>query len=77
MTVPATGSSMSTKRVSFHDIMIIITRQTMIMMGFLNSMSSDAMMEFSISATSPVMRAMTSPLRSLVKYDMGSLTILS
>ena len=53
------------------------TRQTMIITGFLNSMSSDDMMENSISATSPLMRAMTSPLRSLVKKPMGSTVILS
>ena len=36
-------------------------------MGFLKSMSSDDMMEFSISCTSPLMRAMMSPLRSSEK----------
>ncbi len=61
------GRSTSTKRVSCQEIMIIMPRQTMIITGFLKSMSSEAMMEFSISATSPVMRAMTSPLRSEVK----------
>ena len=35
------------------------------------------MIEFSISATSPLMRAITSPLRSEVKKPMGSDTILS
>ena len=40
----------------------------MIMIGFLKNMSSDDMMEFSISATSPVMRAMTSPLRESVRF---------
>ena len=40
-------------------------------------MSSEAMMEFSTSATSPLMRAITSPLRSEVKNDMGRVVILS
>ena len=55
---------------------IIITRQAMIMMGFLNSMSSEVMMEFSTSVTSPLMRAITSPLRSLEKKPMGNEIIL-
>ena len=36
-------------------------------MGFLMSMSIQAMMLFSISCTSPLMRAMMSPLRSSLK----------
>ncbi len=77
ITIPASGRSISTNIVSCHEMMIIITRQTMIIMGFLNIMSSDAMMEFSISPTSPVMRAITSPLRSWVKNEIGRATILS
>ena len=46
------------------------------MMGFLNIMSSDCIMEFSISATSPLMRAITSPFRADVKKEIGSVTIL-
>ena len=40
-------------------------------------MSSDDIIEFSISATSPLMRAITSPLRSLVKKPIGRAVILS
>ena len=46
-------------------------------MGFLMSMSSDVTIEFSTSLTSPVMRAMISPLRSFEKKPMGRLTTLS
>ena len=55
----------------------IITRHTMIMMGFLKNISSDDIIEFSISATSPVIRAITSPLRASVKNEMGRFRILS
>ena len=44
----------------------------MMRMGFLKSMSSDDMMLLSISPTSPVMRAMMSPLRSSEKNPRGS-----
>ena len=76
MTQPAMGSSTSTNSVSCQLMTIIITRQAMIMMGFLNSMSSEVMMEFSTSVTSPLMRAITSPLRSLEKKPMGNEIIL-
>ena len=46
-------------------------------MGSLMSMAMEAVMEFSTSDTSPVMRAMMSPLRSSVKKPMGRLRILS
>ena len=48
----------------------------MMSMGFLKSMSSEDMMELSISATSPLMRAMMSPLRSSEKNPSGSEVIL-
>ena len=41
-------------------------------MGFLNSISNDAMMLFSTSCTSPLMRAMMSPFRSSLKKPKGS-----
>ena len=77
MTYPATGSRMKTKIVSCHEMTSIIEMQAMIITGFLNIMSSEAMTDDSISATSPLMRAMTSPLRSAVKNEMGSVVILS
>ena len=73
---PAMGSSTSTNSVNCQLMTIIITRQAIIMMGFLNSMSSEVMIEFSTSVTSPLMRAITSPLRSLEKKAMGSDVIL-
>ena len=76
MIKPATGNSTSTNRVSCQLKAIIIVRQAMIMMGFLNIMSSEDMTEFSTSVTSPLMRAITSPLRSLEKKPMGKETIL-
>ena len=54
-----------------------MVRHTTIMMGFLNIMSSDAMMELSTSVTSPLIRASTSPLRSFEKKPMGRLGVLS
>ena len=44
--------------------------------GFLKSMSSDDIMLLSISPTSPVMRAIMSPLRSSEKNPNGSDVIL-
>ncbi len=76
ITRPAIGRSTITKSVSCHDIAIIVPRHTSIITGFLKIMSSDDIMEFSISATSPLMRAIMSPLRSEVKKPMGSDTIL-
>ena len=58
-------------------MIIIIDMHAMIITGFLNAMSSDDMIDTSISVTSPDMRAITSPLRSAVKKPMGRWTILS
>ena len=44
----------------------------MIRMGFLNNISRLAMMDVSISCTSPLIRAMMSPLRSSLKKPQGS-----
>lgn len=55
------------KRVSCQLMANMVARQTIIIMGFLNIISSDAIIEFSISPTSPDIRAMTSPFFSLVK----------
>ena len=41
-------------------------------MGFLMSISKLPMMEFSTSPTSPLIRAMMSPLRSSLKKESGS-----
>ncbi len=71
------GNKRNTKTVSCHEITIMAVMHTIIITGFLNIMSSDAMMEFSISATSPLMRAIMSPLRSVVKKDIGRRVILS
>ena len=77
MIEPAIGSRSSTNTVSCHDMKSIIDRHTMIMIGSLKSMSRVDIIEFSISATSPVMRAITSPFLSVVKNPMGRSTILS
>ena len=77
ITVPAIGKSTNTNIVSCQLTTIIMVRHTTIMMGFLNIMSSDAMMELSTSVTSPLIRAITSPLRSFEKKPMGRLVILS
>ena len=45
-------------------------------MGSLMSMAMEAVMEFSTSDTSPLMRAMISPFRSSEKKPMGSWRIL-
>ena len=49
-----------------------IEKYAMMSIGFLKSMSSDDIIEFSISPTSPVILAMMSPLRSSVKKPSGS-----
>ena len=77
MIYPAVGRRISTKTVSCQLMANIVTRQTIIIMGFLNIMSSEAMIEFSISPTSPDMRAITSPFFSLVKKPIGRLTTFS
>ena len=77
ITMPANGSNTSTNNVNCHDIAIIVDRQTTIIIGFLNIMSREAITEFSTSATSPLMRAITSPLRSDVKNEIGNFTTLS
>ena len=46
-------------------------------MGFLKSISSELITEFSTSLTSPEMRANISPLRSSEKKPMGRTRILS
>ena len=74
---PARGSRISTNSVSCQLMKIIVDRQTMIMTGFLNSMSRLAITLASISATSPLIRAMTSPLRSPVKKPIGRRRIFS
>ena len=76
MMKPAIGSRTSTNTVSCHEMANMVARQAMIMMGFLNIMSRLCIMEFSISATSPLMRAITSPLRADVKNEMGRDIIL-
>ena len=77
MAKPATGSSISTNTVSCQLMATIMPRHTIIITGFLKSMSSEAIIELSTSCTSPLIRAMTSPLRSLVKNPIGRLTTLS
>ena len=76
MISPATGSKTNTNNVSCQLSTSIMVRHTTIMMGFLNIMSSDIIIEFSTSVTSPLMRAIMSPLRSVEKNPMGSDTIL-
>ena len=76
ITTPANGNSMNTNSVNCHEISNIMVRHTIIITGFLNIISNDAIIEFSISATSPLMRAITSPLRSVVKKPMGNVVIL-
>ena len=77
MNQPNTGTKMMAKSVSCHDVTTSVTKYASISMGFLNSMSRLDIMEFSISCTSPVMRAMMSPLRSSLKNPSGSEFIFS
>ncbi len=74
---PAVGSRIKTKRVSCQLNGEHGRQQTIIIMGFLNIISSDAIIEFSISPPSPDIRAMTSPFFSLVKKPIGKLTTFS
>ena len=77
MMKPAMGRRVNTKMVNSQLTRIIIVRHAKIMIGFLNIRSRLDMMLFSTSVTSPLMRAITSPLRSLLKKPMGRVTILS
>ena len=74
---PNRGSITNTKRVSCQLITSIIPRQATIMIGYLMMEKRLAITEVCTSCTSPDMRAMMSPLRSLVKNPMGRVTILS
>ena len=51
----------------------MVLKYMIIMIGFLNIISNEAIMEFSISATSPVILDITSPFRSVVKNPIGKL----
>ena len=66
-----TGTKSMVKSVSCHEMTMRVAKYAMMRMGFLKSMSSDDMMEFSTSCTSPDMRAMMSPLRSSEKKPNG------
>ena len=74
---PAIGNSINTKMVSSQLIKSIVPRYTSIMIGFLVTISSELITEFSTSFTSPVIRAIISPLRSPEKKPRGSDSILS
>ena len=73
----AVGRSMRTKRVSCQLMKNIIDKHTNIIMGSLNIISSDDIIELSISAVSPVIRAITSPLLSFEKKPIGNVSTLS
>ena len=53
-----------------------VAKYAIMRMGFLKSMSSELIMEFSISCTSPLILAMMSPLRSSEKKPIGRDVIL-
>ena len=65
--VKSVSCQLMTSRVAKYAIMSI---------GFLKSMSSELIIELSISCTSPLMRAMMSPLRSSEKKPSGNDVIL-
>ena len=70
------GTNTSVNNVSCHDMTSSVEKYAMMRMGFLNNMSSDDIIEFSTSATSPLIRAMISPLRSSEKNPNGNDVIL-
>ena len=72
-----TGPITRVNIVSCQLIATSVPRYTSMSIGFLISMSRDWVMEFSISDTSPLIRVMISPLRSLLKNPMGRLSTLS
>ena len=61
---PITGSTMMVNRVSCQLVTIRVAKYEMIRIGFFSNISSELVMEFSISPTSPLIRAMMSPFRS-------------
>ena len=72
ITQPMSGTMASVNSVSCQLMKMSVEKYAMMRIGFLKSMSSDDMMELSTSLTSPVMRAMMSPLRSPEKNPSGS-----
>ena len=76
MNQPIIGMIITEKSVSCQEMIIKVVKYERIKMGFLNIKSRDDMMLVSTSCTSPVMRAMISPLRSSVKKPKGRRTIL-
>ena len=76
MNQPISGTMVSVNSVSCHDMSSSVMKYAMMSIGFLKSMSSDDIIEFSTSCTSPLMRAMMSPLRSSEKNDSESDVIL-
>jgi hypothetical protein len=73
---PATGKTSRMNSVMLGLMTSIATSKTRIMIGFFRNISSEDMIEFSTSLTSPVMREMMSPLRSSEKKGRASLSIL-
>ena len=80
-TAPIIHAMRGTKRmvnsVSCHEMTTSVVKYAMMRIGFLNSMSRLDITLYSISCTSPDMRAMMSPLRSSEKKPSGSDVILA
>ena len=77
ITQPSTGMTQIVKSVSSQLMYTKVPKYITMNIGFLMSMSREVTIEFSTSETSPVIRAMMSPLRSFEKKPIGKLTTLS
>ncbi len=71
ITHPIPGTTNRVNRVSCQLVASKVPKYITIKIGFLMSMSSELVMEFSTSPTSPLMRAMISPFRSSEKKRNG------
>ena len=75
MNQPMMGMMITENSVNCQEIMINVVKYEIMRIGFLNIISNEDMILTSTSCTSPVIRAMISPLRSSVKKPNGRLTI--
>ncbi|MPN52525.1 hypothetical protein SDC9_200187 [bioreactor metagenome] len=70
---PIAGNTIRVKRVNCQLVTTSVPKYIKINIGFLISISRELVIEFSTSPTSPLIRAMISPLRSSEKKPNGKL----
>ena len=73
---PIPGTTNNVNKVSCQLVIINVPKYMTIRIGFLINISNELVIEFSTSPTSPLIRAMMSPLRSSEKKPNGKLITL-